>query len=121
MNFTLVELTRLKLEPDEVLSVKFYGDDYDVESIESLKKNLQSLFPNNKVMVFMLPNGTDLQMEAIKGSVENKLNTPVGELTNLPEFGQNLNDCSAPANYCNSCTCGKKEMIEAQNELKSKG
>lgn len=100
MNFTLAELTRIKLEPDEVLSVKFYGDDYDETNLKSLQEHLKTVFPNNKVIVFNLPNGTDLQMEAIKATLE------------VSEDKELAKDCSIPTSYCNDCACGKKEMIE---------
>lgn len=109
MNFTLVELSRIKLEPGEVLSVKLYGDDYDDENVEGLKAHLQSLFPNNKVLMFVLPVNHDLQMEAISANVENKVNT---ELTDLVEK-LNSSPCAEPASYCNDCSCGKKQRFES--------
>ena len=77
MNFTLAELTRIKLEPGEVLSVKLYGDDYDETIVSGLQDSLQKNFPNNKVMIFALPPGNDLQMEAVSGSLRDN---EIGEL-----------------------------------------
>lgn len=118
MNFTLAELTRIKLEPGEVLAVKLYGDDYDEANVHALQNQLKTLFPNNKIMVFMLPNGSDLQIEAIKGSMELapeekeliKQNKELVDALNTPAPVAN---CSLPASYCGDCGCGKKERIEA--------
>lgn len=115
MNFTLAELSVIKLEPGDVLSVKLYGDDYDEVDLKGLQNQLQTTFPNNKVMMFVLPNGNDLQMEKISANLENKDNS---ELTNLVD---SLNtDCSKPTSYCNDCACGKKGMIESMIESKNK-
>lgn len=122
MNFTLAELTRIKLEPGEVLSVKLYGDDYEQDNVADLQAKLQSLFPDNKIMMFILPNGNDLQMEVIKPNME------IGEISQEErerreqvlkqekELIDTLNalpasDCSVPTNYCGDCGCGKKERI----------
>lgn len=96
MNFTLVELQRIKLEPGEVLTVKLYGDDYEQEEVATLKEHLKTIFPNNVVAMFVLPNGNDIQMEAVKGS-EIKENTELG--------------CSTDK-FCVNCSCGKKEAAE---------
>lgn len=116
MNFTLAELTRIKLEPGEVLSVKLFGDDYEIENVEGLKKQLQSLFPNNKIIMFMLPNGNDLQMEIVSGSLEDNKSKELDKLVDTLN-----NDCSSPKSYCNDCSCGKKASIEGElNESQSK-
>lgn len=101
MNFTLAELTKISLEPGEVLAVKLYGDDYDEEHVAQLRAHLKSLFPQNNVLMFVLPNGTDLQMEKISAKLEDKENSAV-------------KDCSQPTSYCNDCSCGKKERIEGE-------
>lgn len=80
MVLTMVELSRIKLEPNEVLSVKLFGDDYEPEDVEGLKAQLSGLFPNNKVMMFVLPAGKDLQMEAISANLEDKKNSVIAEL-----------------------------------------
>lgn len=99
MNFTLVELTKIQLAPDEVLAVKLYGDDYDSETIGQLRDQLKAVFPNNRIMMFTLPNGTDIQMEAIKGS----------------EVPDKTASCST-TNYCSDCSCGKKEAAEESDK-----
>jgi len=78
-NFTLAELTRLELKPGEVLAVKLYGDDYEDSDINGLQESLKNLFPNNKIMMFVLPTGKDLQMEVISGNLENSSNKELGE------------------------------------------
>lgn len=140
MNFTLVELTRINLMPGEVLSVKLYGDDYEDMDLAGLQKSLESMFPNNKVMMFVLPAGKDLQMEVISGNLENKpdmdlapelaahqsqraaLMDSLNELKTLAKQPETPKaDCST-VNYCNDCSCGKKATAEAENDLnKSKG
>lgn len=83
MNFTLVELSKISLAPGEVLTVKLYGDDYEPEMVDQLQNQLKSLFPKNKIMMFVLPVGHDLQMEKISDTLEdseNKELTPAQEL-----------------------------------------
>lgn len=118
MNFTLAELTKLTLEPGEILAVKLYGDDYDEDSVVALQSNFKSLFPNNKVMIFVLPVGHDLQMEKLSATMD------ISELTQeqqehvkkVNELVDNLNnDCSLPTSYCNNCSCGKKEALEVSD------
>ena len=84
--FDVVELQKISLAPGDVLAVKLVGDDFDVDTMESLRDSLKQVFTNNKVMVFQMPKNSDIQFSAIE---------------------------SAPAqNYCSDCSCGKKERAE---------
>jgi hypothetical protein len=84
--FDLVELQKISLKPGDVLAVKLVGDDFDIDTMESLRDSLKQVFTNNKVMVFQMPKDSDIQFTAIE---------------------------SAPAqNYCSDCSCGKKERAE---------
>lgn len=83
VKFDTVEISKINLKPGDVLSVKLVGDDFDVDTMESLKSHLQSVFTENKIMVFTMPKGSDIVFEAV---------------TNEPT-----------PNYCIDCNCGKKE------------
>lgn len=84
IGFDVAELQVIKLAPGDVLSVKLVGDNFDQETMESLQDHLKQVFKDNRIMVFTMPNNSDIVFEAIK---------PV-----------------APApSYCDNCNCGKKE------------
>ena len=87
--FKLAELQRIKLEPDEVLSVKLIGDDFDAAIVSSIKRMLNQVFTKNKVMIFSMPPKTDILFEAIK------------------------QEPAKVASYCSDCDCGKKEGCQS--------
>ena len=91
-----VKLTRIKLEPGEILSVRIYSNSVDEMQLAMLKRQLTSLFPDNRIMLFSMPSGDNMEIEAI---------TPAE-----PEVGS----CAEPTSYCNDCHCGKKERIESE-------
>lgn len=93
IGFDVAELQVINLKQGDVLSVKLIGE-FDQETMESLQAHLAPIFPNNKVMVFTMPMGSDIVFEAIKQSPES--------------------DCSDPISYCSDCNCGKKEQVEGQ-------
>jgi len=66
IGFDIAELQVLRLEAGDVLSVKLIGDDFDQATAESLQQHLAKLFPNNKVSIFTMPNGSDILFQAIK-------------------------------------------------------
>ena len=84
LKFDTVELQKINLGPNDVLSVKLTGDAFDVDNVQSLQDHLSRIFTKNKVMVFNLPSGNDMNFEVIS-----------------PDTG-----CS---NVCSDCDCGKKE------------
>ena len=63
--FNEIELQKINLGPNDVLSVKLVGDDFDVDTMNDLKEHIKSIFPNNRVMVFCMPTGSDIQFQAI--------------------------------------------------------
>lgn len=83
--FDVVELQKISLKPDDILAVKLIGDDFDVDTMNSLRDSLTQVI-KNKVMIFTMPRDSDIKFLAIE---------------------------SAPAqNYCSDCSCGKKERAE---------
>jgi hypothetical protein len=69
--FKWAELTKIKLEPGDVLSVKLFHDETVEDEaakadMHSLKRMLDSVFPNNKVIVFALPPASDILFEVVK-------------------------------------------------------
>lgn len=110
--FTIAEISKLSLQPGDVLNVKVMGDEFDEDTMRSLQQQYAKIFPNNKIAIFLLPRGNDIQMEVIQNkSAEQFLN----EITPAP-----AKDCSVPTNYCNDCACGKKERIEGEEALEAK-
>lgn len=97
VKFTEVEINRINLKPGDVLSVKLVGELFDADAMNSLQAALTNRFPDNKILVLLLPENHDVQMEVIVTKPEAK-------------------DCSQPMSYCNDCSCGKKEMIESISE-----
>lgn len=95
IGFDVAELQVIKLEEGDVLSVKLIGNDFDQATMESLQAHLAPIFPKNKVMVFTMPDGSDILFEVIKQPA------PKG-------------DCSDPVSYCSDCNCGKKEQVEGK-------
>lgn len=82
--FNTVELQKINLSPGDVLSAKLIGDEFDVETMESLKSHLTQVFPDNKIMVFAMTKNSDIVLEVVKKQ----------------------------SGYCSDCTCGKKESVE---------
>lgn len=64
-----VEATVLKLEPGDVLAVKVrLTQEQDAEeSLQSLREHMNKMFPNNRVMLFSLDTGNEIQFDVIKG------------------------------------------------------
>lgn len=84
---TEIQLTRLALNPGEVLAVKITSLDVTQADLTVLEDQMKLLFPNNKVMLFCMSPNDSISFEAIKGS------EPV------------------PAQFCSDCNCGKKETV----------
>lgn len=99
-----VEVTRVNLQPGDLLAVKIYADDIDSNHLKALKAQLKALFPDNKIMLFALPIGSKIEMDVIDTRPVNPLAIPAG----VTPVGL----CAEPTAYCNNCSCGKKEAIE---------
>jgi hypothetical protein len=87
ISFTEAELTRISLNPGEVLCVKIISDDVPDRNIQELHEKLKELFPNNKAMIFMMPVGSDISLTTI----------------------QNPSEVDCGPKTCYNCNCGKKE------------
>jgi|ERR1035437_544351 hypothetical protein len=93
-----IEVNRLNLTPGDILTVKMQGSDFmDEDVIQSLKNQMQLLFPNNKVIMLSYPIDHAINFEITKGA----------EPAQSP--------CSV-ANFCQDCSCGKKEIALAMKE-----
>jgi hypothetical protein len=100
-----VEVTRVNLQPGDLLAVKIYADDIDSNHLKALKAQLKALFPDNKIMLFALPIGSKIEMDVIDTQAPA---IPAG----FTADGRADLNCSEPTSYCNDCACGKKERIE---------
>lgn len=95
-----VEVTKLNLQPGDVLAVKVFADDINAHDLAGLRTQLQTLFKNNKIMLFALPSNGRIEMDVLD--------------TKLPRSTEPASPCAEPMSYCNDCGCGKKERIEGQ-------
>lgn len=66
ISFDIAELKVISLKPGDVLSVTLTGDDYAIEAMNKLRKHIQEVFPDNKIMVFSIQHGDELKIEAIR-------------------------------------------------------
>lgn len=89
------EVMKIAPQPGDVLFFKFKGDHFYADDVNEMGKQLRKLFPANKVVVMALPDGNDVELTTIENQDK------VVE-----------SDCSKPTEYCNNCSCGKKERIE---------
>lgn len=97
-----IEISKVKLEPGQILVVKVYSDDTSQYDLASLKNQLKIYFPFNKIMLFALPIDGRIEMDVL-------------ETARSPLISSS--SCAEPTSYCNDCSCGKKERIEgSKNE-----
>jgi hypothetical protein len=97
------EVVKIDPKPGEVLVFKFKGDEFVVEDIDELGRQLRVFFPNNKVVVMTLPSHHDVELTVVQ---------------NQDKIEQPAPSCAEPTAYCNSCGCGKKERILAEQAKK---
>jgi hypothetical protein len=88
IGFNIAELQIINLKPNDVLAVKLIGDDFDANTMESLRDSLTQVFTKNKVMVFTMPTNTGIVFEAIRQD--------------------------KTISYCSDCNCGKKDYNEEE-------
>lgn len=90
-----VEVTKLNLQPGEILMVTLKNDDVDAESMNALAEGLRKFFPANKVAVMNVGKDGDLRFQTLAAAM-------------APDLS-----CSASTvGYCGDCNCGKREQIE---------
>jgi hypothetical protein len=97
VTFKEVEVTKLNLQPGDVLAVVVKHDDLDNSSLEGLKRALQPAFPKNRIAVFGLSTDDEMKFSILSN----------------PEPEQKLESvgCNTQS-YCSDCSCGKKERME---------
>jgi hypothetical protein len=61
----LVEIAKLNLGPEDVLSVKVQSDEITIEHVSDLKNRLQAFFPNNKIMMMVIPTNSSVELQVI--------------------------------------------------------
>ena len=101
LKFNEVEVQKLNLQPEEVLIVKIRSDELTAYAMDSLRNGFKNLLPNNRVVVLGVDTDGSIDLTIAKGS-----EYPV----EVPKV-----DCST-VNYCDSCSCGKKEAYESKGE-----
>lgn len=99
-----IEITKLDLQPGQVLAVKVFADDISSRDLAQLKQQIQTFFPNNRIMLFAMPVDGRIEMDVID-------TRPLNLIVNPPAVNI-TSPCAEPASYCNDCGCGKKERIE---------
>jgi len=66
-----VEVSKLNLQPGDVLTVKLRGEDFDsIEIIDSLRDTMKNIFPNNKVIVFRVSDENTMELGVVSQSAE---------------------------------------------------
>lgn len=82
-----VEVTKLNLQPGDVLTVTVKTDSYGEDNLSSFKDGLKKFFPNNPIAIIALSSNDEVLFS----------------VTSQPQ-----------SNYCTDCNCGKKEQAESQ-------
>lgn len=100
LKFNEVEVQKLGMKPGEVLIVKIRSDELTQAAMASLRSGFANLLPNNRVVVLGVDNAGSIDL-TIASSEE------------YPEEVKPKVDCST-INYCDGCSCGKKEAYEKQ-------
>lgn len=90
--FDVVEVQRVNLQPGDTLMVTVKNDDLSQDSVDALRKQLQVVFPDNKVFVFAMGTSDDVQLSIVSQATQ-----------------ENVAGCSTTS-YCSDCNCGKKEQ-----------
>ena len=85
--FDVVEVQRVNLGPGDVLMVTVKNDDLSQESVDALRFQLQTVFPDNKVFVFAMGTNDDAKISVVSQS---------------------------EVSYCSDCNCGKKEQATSE-------
>lgn len=108
MEITLkeVEVQKLNVMPGDVLIFKFKGE-IDEYQMKAFGAQLRKLFPDNKVVVLGLDDDQDIELTVLENRVS---------IASTDQPGQA--DCAVPTSYCDSCACGKKERILAEQGKK---
>jgi hypothetical protein len=99
IKLTEIEVSKLSLQPGDVLFFKIISSGIDDSDFQAINKVIQDRFPNNKIMVMVFPPGDDLE---------------IYQMTQAKK-AQPVSNCAEPTSYCNDCSCGKKERIEASD------
>jgi hypothetical protein len=92
----LTEVVKISLAAGDVLVAKLCGDAFTADDMDGFKALLDNAFPNNKVLVMMLPSGYDLKFETL---------APLPKPVSKPAL------CSDPISFCDDCSCGKKQAL----------
>lgn len=100
IRFNAVDLLQVNLEPGDVLIATIKSDDIDRSSMNSIGDYLRSTFPNNKILVMGVGSEGDIKFTVAKDASMSDTKPASG--------------CGpTPADFCSSCSCGKKEAYES--------
>lgn len=94
-----VDVQTLDLKPGQVLMVTVKHDDVSQDSLQALQRQFIKIFPDNKVLVFNVGTEGDIKLVVI----------------DQPAAPEKKVDSCGPVGYCEDCSCGKKEAMEAKN------
>lgn len=92
-----VEVSKINLQPGEVLVVTVKAEDMDESSMDYLAQGFRKYFPNNKIAVLALGENDEIKFQTVKGAPD-------------------LSCAASPVGYCSDCSCGKREQIEGENK-----
>jgi len=74
MKANLVEVSKIKLAPGDILALTIKSDDLDQTDLEGIRDHLKTLFKNNKVLVACVSTKDDLKYSVIKKTSKEKKN-----------------------------------------------
>ena len=100
IRFNAVDLLQVNLESGDVLIATIKSDDINMSSMNSIGDYLRKTFPNNKVLVMGVGSEGDIKFTVAKDAT-------VGDTKSASGCGP------TPADFCNNCSCGKKEAYES--------
>lgn len=99
ITFNEVGLTKINLDKGDVLIAQIKSDEIDMASMNQIGDYLRQTFPNNKVIVMGVGSEGDIKFTVAKDAA-------VSDTKTQQACGP------GPANYCNDCSCGKKQAYE---------
>jgi len=94
---TEMQVAKLNLSQDDILAVAVKSDSVDEKLVESLRANLQKVFPQNKVLIFGIGPQDSIHFSKISQNKE-------------------ISSCNT-GTFCADCNCGKKEQYEGKENV----
>ena len=85
-----IDVTKINLQPGEILVVTIKNDDVDSNAIKALKELFNDILPSNQTVILAVGKNDDIEFTSVKSIDMIKSSCDTG-------------------NFCQDCNCGKKE------------